>query len=80
MMMIDRAVGLMTTVQDVVLRMMIDRVADSTKTAHVAATAALTTVRVAVSRMKKNRVVVARAMSARKTRCTTVRKPLAKSA
>jgi hypothetical protein len=77
---IDRAVGLTMNVPAVVLKMMIARVADSMMTVHVVATAALTTVRVAVSRMKKNRVVVARAMSARKTRCTTARKPLAKSA
>jgi hypothetical protein len=42
--------------------------------------AASTTVRAAASMMKKNRVVAARVMSARKTRCTTARKPLAKSA
>jgi hypothetical protein len=80
MMMIDRAVGLTMNVQDVVLRMMIDRVADSTMTVHVVATAALTTVPVAVSRTKKSHAVVARAMSVRKIRCTTARKLLAKSA
>ena len=79
-MMIDRVVGLMTTVRDVVLRMMTDRVADSMMTVRVVATAALMTVPVVDSRMKKSRVVAVRVMFARKTRCTTARKPLAKSA
>jgi hypothetical protein len=71
MMMINRVVDLTKTVRVVVLM----------KTILVVATAVLTTVlaTVAATMTKKNHVVAARAMSARKTRCTTARKPLAKS-
>jgi uncharacterized DUF497 family protein len=77
---IDRAVDLMKTVQGVVLTMRSALVADSMMTDRVVAIAALTTARVAVLRMKKSRAVAVRVMSVRKTRCTIVRKPLARSA
>jgi hypothetical protein len=89
MTMIDRVVGLtMTsvpavvltkTVQDVVLMTMSVPVVDSMMSVRAGATAVSTTVRAAATMTKKNRAVAARVMSARKTRCTTARKPLAKS-
>jgi hypothetical protein len=76
-----RAVVSMTTnrVSAVSVTMTV-HVAALTTTDRVEATAVSKTVRAVVSRTKKSRAVAARAMFARKTRCTTVRKPLAKSA
>jgi hypothetical protein len=72
MMMINRVVDLTKTVRVVVLM----------KTDPVVATAVLTTVlaTVAAAMTKKSHAVAARAMSGRKTRCMTARKPLVKSA
>jgi len=80
MMMIDRAVDLMMTVQGVVSKMMSVHVVDLMMIDRVVAIAVLTTAHVAVLRMKKSRAVAVRAMSVGKTRCTIVRKPLARSA
>jgi hypothetical protein len=78
---IDRDANSMMSAQDAVSKMMTDHVVDLTTTVRVVATAASMTVPVTVVlRMKRNRVVAVRAMSAKKTRCMTVRKPLAKSA
>jgi hypothetical protein len=77
---IDRAADLTTTVQDAVLTMMSVLAADLMMTDRVVEAAALTTVPVAaVLRMKRSHAVAARAMSARKTHCTTARKPLVRS-
>jgi hypothetical protein len=76
----DRVAVSMTSALAVDLMMRKDHVVVSTMTVRVVATAALTIVPIAVSMTKRNPVVAARAMSARKTRCTTARKPLAKSA
>jgi hypothetical protein len=90
MMMSVLAVDLMTKIVLVAALMMTNLVenavsttahaADLTTTNLVVATAVMTTVLVAVTMTKKNRAVAAKAMSARKTRCMTARKPLAKSA
>jgi hypothetical protein len=78
---INRVADLTTTVQDVVLKMMSVLVVALMMTDRVVATVVSMTVPVAaVLRMKKSHAVVVRAMSARKTRCTTARKPLARSA
>jgi hypothetical protein len=70
----------MTTIQDVALMMTSVRAVDLMTTARVAVAAASTTVPAAASTTRKNLAVAAKVTSARKTRCMTARKPLAKSA
>jgi hypothetical protein len=80
MMTIDRVVDSMTSVPVADSKTKIDRAVVLMTTDRVVATAVSMTVPAVVSKTKKSRVVAVRAMSARKTRCTTARRPLVKSA